>query len=217
MISEIVKYVSELHPMYINISAALGLYYIFYVSDGFNYITSIVPRPVLYIVVSFVVFTILYMASTQNLEHAVVKEEYNENNNAVTETDENEMEQEQAEPEISQPINADISNKNSVPEEVNGIPCDMRPKLNKKDIYDHPVQPENHHLYEMSAEFGSDYTNLPEFFRQNPEMFTQEIHNPYVPNAVTWSEEGDCHQPLLDTATALIGQQTGLDKAAFLQ
>lgn len=95
-------------------------------------------------------------------------------------------------------------------------PCEMQAQIKKNDIYDHPVQAQNYHINEMEAEFGSEYTNLPEFFSQNPEMFMQEIHNPYVPDAVTWSEKGECRQPMLDSSIAVIGQQTGLDKASYI-
>lgn len=49
------------------------------------------------------------------------------------------------------------------------------------------VLPCNHDLFEKSADFGSDVTNINQFYRNNPDIFNKSSTN--VPDATGWDRE----------------------------
>jgi len=51
------------------------------------------------------------------------------------------------------------------------------------------VLPSNHDLFEAPAEFGSDITNLGQFYRNNPDVFDKSAT--YVPDVTSWNQQGD--------------------------
>lgn len=50
------------------------------------------------------------------------------------------------------------------------------------------VLPQNHDLFEKSADFGSDVTNINQFYRNNPELFHKQSQSgvTHVPNPTDW-------------------------------
>lgn len=51
------------------------------------------------------------------------------------------------------------------------------------------ILPVNHDLFEKTADFGSDVTNINQFYRNNPEVFEIQKSPVYVPNAAEWDEK----------------------------
>lgn len=53
------------------------------------------------------------------------------------------------------------------------------------------VLPQNHDLFEKPADFGSDVTNVNQFYRNNPELFHRqsETGTAYVPNPSDWDAQ----------------------------
>jgi hypothetical protein len=55
----------------------------------------------------------------------------------------------------------------------------------------------NHDLFEKPANFGSDITNINQFYRNNPEIFDKSMNGgAYVPDVESWANQG---QELYDT------------------
>lgn len=54
------------------------------------------------------------------------------------------------------------------------------------------ILPVNHDLFEKPANFGSDVTNISQFYRNNPELFHKDTTkaNVYVPNVTEWDAKG---------------------------
>jgi hypothetical protein len=50
------------------------------------------------------------------------------------------------------------------------------------------IVPSNHDLFEKQADFGSDVTNINQFYTNNPDIF--EKSSTYVPDATTWDNMG---------------------------
>lgn len=50
------------------------------------------------------------------------------------------------------------------------------------------VLPVNHDLFEKPADFGSDVTNINQFYRNNPEIFERSAA--HVPDATAWDTQG---------------------------
>lgn len=50
------------------------------------------------------------------------------------------------------------------------------------------VLPSNHDLFEKPADFGSDVTNINQFYKNNPDVFNKS--NNYVPDTVSWENQG---------------------------
>jgi hypothetical protein len=50
------------------------------------------------------------------------------------------------------------------------------------------VLPVNHDLFEKPADFGSDVTNINQFYRNNPEIFERSMTS--APNAADWHTQG---------------------------
>ncbi len=48
--------------------------------------------------------------------------------------------------------------------------------------------PQNHELFEKSADFTSDVTNINQFYKNNPELFHKS--HTYVPNVADWDQRG---------------------------
>lgn len=59
------------------------------------------------------------------------------------------------------------------------------------------VLPSNHDLFEKPADFGSDVTNINQFYKNNPEVFKKS--NTYVPDTVNWENRS---QELYDAQLA---------------
>lgn len=53
----------------------------------------------------------------------------------------------------------------------------------------HGVVPVNHDLFERRADFGSDLTNINQFYRNNPEIFHKSQIN--VPDVASWNAMSD--------------------------
>ena len=53
------------------------------------------------------------------------------------------------------------------------------------------VKASNDMIYEKDADFGSDQTNVAQFFSSNPEAFLKDNrHTAYVPDVNVWNEQG---------------------------
>jgi len=92
-------------------------------------------------------------------------------------------------------------------------------KFLEQAIYDptrertHSVDPANNAIYEKEAEFGSEQTNISQFFATNPGVFlNNERHNAYVPDTSVWSQQGsNLYTDLLNSARVPL-QPYGYDK-----
>jgi len=53
------------------------------------------------------------------------------------------------------------------------------------------ILPQNHDLFEKSADFSSDVTNVNQFYRNNPELFHKQSQTgvAYVPNPSDWDAQ----------------------------
>lgn len=59
------------------------------------------------------------------------------------------------------------------------------------------ILPSNHDLFEKPADFGSDVTNINQFYKNNPDVFKRS--STYVPDTVTWEDKS---QELYDAQLA---------------
>ena len=50
------------------------------------------------------------------------------------------------------------------------------------------VLPSNHDIFDKPADFGSDVTNINQFYKNNPDIFEKSHIN--VPNVTEWSDQG---------------------------
>ena len=52
------------------------------------------------------------------------------------------------------------------------------------------IVPVNHDLFEKTADFGSDVTNINQFYKNNPEIFDRGQGQAYVPDVNQWDTQG---------------------------
>lgn len=52
------------------------------------------------------------------------------------------------------------------------------------------ILPVNHDLFEKTADFGSDITNINQFYKNNPEVFNRGQTQAYVPDVTQWDTQG---------------------------
>lgn len=52
------------------------------------------------------------------------------------------------------------------------------------------VLPSNHDLFEKTANFDSDVTNINQFYKNNPEIFDKSVGGAYVPDVTKWDSQG---------------------------
>jgi hypothetical protein len=50
------------------------------------------------------------------------------------------------------------------------------------------ILPSNHDIFDKTADFGSDVTNINQFYKNNPDIFEKSHIN--VPNVTEWSDQG---------------------------
>ena len=53
------------------------------------------------------------------------------------------------------------------------------------------VLPQNHDLFETPAQFGSDVTNINQFYNLNPDVFQRTIGSPGIQTASDWESQGN--------------------------
>lgn len=80
----------------------------------------------------------------------------------------------------------------------------IKPVLTTSSVFNEHatgVLPQNHDLFDKPADFGSDVTNINQFYRNNPELFHQGNQNggaskgaAYVPNVSDWEAQGHAMQ-----------------------
>lgn len=89
----------------------------------------------------------------------------------------------------------------STPEVINTgvqnyIPNHMIPQIHLTEPHDYEVIPSNQVVNESPCDFKSEKTNLEQFFRANPDLFSSgernDPHKPYVPYTDAWTESSDC-------------------------
>jgi len=55
------------------------------------------------------------------------------------------------------------------------------------------TKPSNYDLFDKEADFGSEQTNVSQFFASNPTLFmNDQRHNAYVKDVSSWNQMGDC-------------------------
>ena len=66
--------------------------------------------------------------------------------------------------------------------------------LTALSVYDEQakgVLPVNHDLFEKPSDFGSDITNISQFYRNNPDLFDKSMNGgAYVPDVTQWNTQG---------------------------
>lgn len=53
------------------------------------------------------------------------------------------------------------------------------------------VLPQNHDLFEKPAQFGSDVTNINQFYNLNPDVFHRTIGSPGIQTTSDWENQGN--------------------------
>ena len=76
---------------------------------------------------------------------------------------------------------------------TNKLPTDH---LIQQAVYDpksdYPVAAANQDVYEKDADFGTEQTNIGQYFSSNPGAFmNDERHNAYVPDTNVWDKQGE--------------------------
>lgn len=65
------------------------------------------------------------------------------------------------------------------------------PNLTQRAVYNEEakgVVPSNHDLFEKTADFSSDVTNINQFYANNPDIFDRSVGTAHVPNVAEWEQ-----------------------------
>ena len=83
----------------------------------------------------------------------------------------------------------------------NRIPNHLISQLHKVEPHDYHVEAANQSVRERECQFGSEKTNLEQFFKANPDLFLDtdqySTHKPYVPYSHEWEDKSDCYNNII--------------------